>query len=169
VISVKNRIDILEKRCEKTDGRRKIDNEGYRSELKELKTLLKNLQSNVNLIIRKYGDIELEKKGFSKPNPALLDEILKKGTASSGSSNERLGPAVSSAHPTTNQKALSIWTDYIGNRIAELDYELDPKLQASGKNNKWQFSNEYATTVNELRRYRKEESSTASYTDEYSN
>ncbi|ODN04139.1 Coiled-coil domain-containing protein 77 [Orchesella cincta] len=137
ITTLMNRNDMFERRCEKAEDRRKFDNEGYRAEIKELRSILKSLRCNVNLIIKKYGDVELEKKGFSKPDVKLLDEILKKGGGVSGRCSAgpvRLGPKVSSADPVTNQKALSIWSEYVGKRIDELEDDLDPKLQMLYKN-----------------------------------
>ncbi|CAL8071796.1 unnamed protein product [Orchesella dallaii] len=131
VKALKSRNEMLEKRWKNMDERRKFDNAGFRSEVKELRSVLKTLQSNVNLIIKKYGDVHLDKKGFAKPDAAVLDQILKKGGVDgSRYTSERLGPSVSSAHPITNQMALSIWCDYVGNRIDELDADLNPKLGA---------------------------------------
>ncbi|CAL8070516.1 unnamed protein product [Orchesella dallaii] len=78
-----------------------------------------------------YGDPELNKKGFEKPDDSLLDQILREGTGViRHRSKERLGSAVSSANnPITTQKALSIWTEYIEKRVDELEEDLDPKLQ----------------------------------------
>ncbi|CAL8070520.1 unnamed protein product [Orchesella dallaii] len=153
VTSMKSRNELLENRCERMDERRKTDNAGYRSEVKELRSLLKNLQGNVNLIIKNYGDPELDKKGFEKPDDSLLDQILREGTGViRHRSKERLGSAVSSANPITTQKALSIWTEYIEKRIDELEEDLDPKLQVLYRNKRnWVSSTESLDSEFKLR------------------
>lgn len=117
--TLKTKNELLEKRCEKSDTRRKLESAGLSEEIRECKWLLNNLSRNVSKCARLYSEAKMEViKG--RVNSKSKDDCLSL-LEEEPNKTDRLTNWFLNTNPKVAQKAMSVWTDYLGRHVIDLE------------------------------------------------
>jgi len=128
--ALRERNQMLQKRWEKTDERRKLDNNGFREDIRELRYLIKTLDKNVTKFSRLYGELQAESQ-----SPQMREDDFE-AIIETKKAADRYKAWLKKTDSKLIQKAMTSWSDFLENKLDALEEMIHSGREVNEKDKK---------------------------------